>query len=265
MKLKLCFGFLLLIGLVGYGQVQTGKASFYADTFSGHLTASGEKFNPKKYTAAHRHLPFGTKVRVTNLANNKTVVVRINDRGPFIGNRIIDLSPAAAKKLEYIKKGVTDVALKIVDKDTPINGKLVQNNESKSPKKSQNKKEKESKKDRELTLKKDSAQTDTVEKDTSIVTETEFYSLTTKRTNPSGFGIQIGSFKEATNLLNLTNQLETTYKNQITVEVKNVEKVKIYSIIIGNFTSRKKAEKFKIKINKTYPDSFVIDFSKSKE
>lgn len=115
MRNLLSFVCLLFFVSVGYSQVQTGKASFYSKDFAGRLTASGEKFDPAEFTAAHRHLPFGTKVRVTNLANNKSVVVRVNDRGPFVANRMIDVSAAAAKALGFIEEGVTDVTLKVVD------------------------------------------------------------------------------------------------------------------------------------------------------
>lgn len=91
-----------------------GKASYYGREAHGKATASGEKFNMNAYTAAHRTLPFGTKVRVTNLANNKSVVVRINDRGPFVAGRIIDLSYAAAKKIKMLEAGVADVELVVV-------------------------------------------------------------------------------------------------------------------------------------------------------
>lgn len=88
---------------------QEGRASFYADRFQGRPTASGEPYDSASLTAAHRSLPFGTKVKVTNLRNNKSVVVTINDRGPHHPNRIIDLSKAAAKKLNFIDRGITRV------------------------------------------------------------------------------------------------------------------------------------------------------------
>jgi rare lipoprotein A len=91
--------------------LQTGKASFYAKKFEGKRTASGEKFSNKKMTAAHKTLPFGTKVKVTNLRNNKTVVVTINDRLPKRSKRIIDLSQAAAKELDFIRSGTTKVTI----------------------------------------------------------------------------------------------------------------------------------------------------------
>lgn len=89
-----------------------GKASFYANRLEGKKTANGEIYTATKMTAAHATLPFGTEVEVTNLSNGKTVRVRINDRGPFRNGRIIDLSRAAAEKLDMIKSGVTQVEIR---------------------------------------------------------------------------------------------------------------------------------------------------------
>jgi len=88
---------------------ESGGASWYGPGFHGRITASGERFNTNDLTAAHKTLPFGTRVRVTNTANGKSVVVRINDRGPFIQGRIIDLSRAAAERLDMLKSGTADV------------------------------------------------------------------------------------------------------------------------------------------------------------
>lgn len=95
---------------------QTGVASFYGERWNNRKTASGEIFNTEKLTAAHKTLPFGTKVKVTNLNNGKSVVVKINDRGPFIKGRVIDLSKAAFREIETIGKGVTKVNIEILDK-----------------------------------------------------------------------------------------------------------------------------------------------------
>lgn len=95
--------------------VQEGMASWYGKKFHGRKTASGERFNMYDLTAAHRTLPFGTRVKVTNLENNQSVVVRINDRGPFAEGRIIDLSYAAARKIGMIEKGVARVRIKVVN------------------------------------------------------------------------------------------------------------------------------------------------------
>ncbi len=91
-----------------------GSASWYAGKFQGRLTANGEVFDTNRLTAAHRTLPFGTLVRVTNPANNRSVVVRINDRGPFIEGRVIDLSRAAAESIGVVAAGVAEVDLEVV-------------------------------------------------------------------------------------------------------------------------------------------------------
>ena len=96
------------------GQTAHGKASYYADKFIGRTTANGETYDPDALTAAHRTLPFGTRVRVTRLSNGESVVVRINDRGPFIRGRIIDLSHAAAQELNMMREGVVPVELEVL-------------------------------------------------------------------------------------------------------------------------------------------------------
>ncbi|MBE9124925.1 MULTISPECIES: septal ring lytic transglycosylase RlpA family protein [unclassified Coleofasciculus] len=92
-----------------------GIASWYGPGFHGNPSASGERYNQNALTAAHRNLPFGTNVRVTNLNNGRSVVVRINDRGPFIGGRVIDLSAAAARMLGMIQTGTAPVRLEVLD------------------------------------------------------------------------------------------------------------------------------------------------------
>ncbi|CAN5279342.1 hypothetical protein BH11BAC6_BH11BAC6_06130 [soil metagenome] len=92
--------------------VESGQASYYANKFEGHKTASGATYKAGKLTAAHRTLPYGTKIKVTNLATGKTVKVKVNDRGPFVKDRIIDLSKKAAQKLGMINAGVAQVEIK---------------------------------------------------------------------------------------------------------------------------------------------------------
>ncbi len=99
------------------GSVEEGEASYYAHKYHGRTTANGETYDENKMTAAHKTLPFGTTVRVTNLANGKKVVVRINDRGPFVKGRIIDLSFKAAGELDYISRGVVKVRVEVLKVD----------------------------------------------------------------------------------------------------------------------------------------------------
>ena len=91
-----------------------GKASYYGKKFHGRQTANGEVFSMYALTAAHKSLPFGTRIKVTNLRNNKTVNVKINDRGPFVAGRILDLSYQAAKEIAMLDEGVADITIKII-------------------------------------------------------------------------------------------------------------------------------------------------------
>lgn len=232
----------LLFSAISFAQVQTGKASFYADKFEGRRTASGVKYYHNKPTAAHRHLPFGTKVRVTNLANNKTTVVEINDRGPFVSGRIIDLSKSSAEKLDYIGMGVTDVVIEVIgdgsddiaDVSTPAdNGETSSNYTSTNP-----------------------------DAPVANVEPLEFYELNINRIEPDWFGVQIGSFQELANLIRLADNLKASYQRDVTVQVKVVQDIKVYTLVVGKFNSREKAEKFRDEVSNRYPGSFIIDFSK---
>lgn len=97
-------------------QPHSGRASWYGPKFHGRRTANGEIFDSNALTAAHPSLPFGTKVRVTNLRNGRSVIVRINDRGPFVKGRIIDVSAAAAHILNMVNSGTASVQLEILDR-----------------------------------------------------------------------------------------------------------------------------------------------------
>jgi rare lipoprotein A len=117
---------LLLLAVFLFGPVSaqkntsTGLASYYADKFEGRKTSSGEIYRHSKLTAAHRTIPFGTKLKVTNVENGKSVIVKVNDRGPFVKGRIIDLSKSAAIKIDLVKKGVAKVRIEPVREKTTL-------------------------------------------------------------------------------------------------------------------------------------------------
>ncbi len=100
------------------GYVQKGTASYYADDFHGKKTANGEKFNMNVLTAAHPRIRFNTMLKVTNLENGKSVMVRVNDRGPYVGGRILDLSKAAAKQIDMIQNGTVSITAEVVSTET---------------------------------------------------------------------------------------------------------------------------------------------------
>ncbi len=113
---KLIFSLLLsLFSFFGWSQKETGTASFYHNKFEGRKTSSGEVFRQNSYTCAHKTLPFGTMLKVTNLSNDSTVVVKVNDRLPMRSKRVIDLSMVAAKQLNFVSKGLTKVELEKVN------------------------------------------------------------------------------------------------------------------------------------------------------
>jgi len=112
-----------LVGLIVLYQVagpyyETGIASWYGPGFHGNLTANGEVYDMVGVSAAHKTLPFGTIVRVVEIETGRSIVVRINDRGPFVEGRIIDLSKGAAEKLGIVEKGITEVGLRILRRPT---------------------------------------------------------------------------------------------------------------------------------------------------
>ena len=116
------FGLAILCGCASSHPMQTdpsraeiGIASYYAHKFHGRKTASGEVYNQEFLTAAHRKLPFGTQVRVTNLSNGKHVTLKINDRGPFVEGRIIDVSYRAARDLDFLKEGLVKVRVEVLE------------------------------------------------------------------------------------------------------------------------------------------------------
>ena len=209
-----------------FGQTQTGKASFYADKFEGRPTASGEKYKHSKLTAAHKTLPFGTKVLVTNTANNKTVEVVINDRGPYVDGRVIDLSKSAAATLDFINQGLAEVSISVIDAGDGKGSNQVKPISNVS------------------------------------VEEKEYYDFEISRLQPSGFGVQIGTYQELVNLMRLADNLKNSYKKKVTVQVKILNGVKFYSLIVGQFSTRNKADNFLTGLKKKFPDAFIVEYKR---
>ena len=217
---------LVSFSVLTMAQIQTGKASFYADKFEGSPTASGEKYRHGKLTAAHKSLPFGTKVKVTNVSNGQFVEVIINDRGPYVENRVIDLSKSAAEKLGFVNQGLADVKIEIVDAG-------------------------------------DGKTSDPVRPIENVtVEEKEFYDFEISRLKPNGYGVQIGTYQELVNLMRLSDNLKNSYKKKVTVQVKVINGIKYYGLILGQFSTRPKAEQFREKLRNKFPDAFIVEYRK---
>jgi len=243
--LSLLLQMLTISGFAQVGFTQEGMASFYLDKFEGRTTASGESYSFRKATCAHLTIPFGSQVRVTNLTNNISVVVRVNDRGPFVPDRIIDLSKSAADKLGFVNAGTAKVKIEVIESpiqpvnltstsvNLPANNKQSTNQTSVSSTKQAN--------------------------ELAVPSESELYELKVNLIQPKGFSIQIGSYKELVNMLRIANDLKNSLKKEVRVQVANVNGDKIYRLFVGNFSTRKDAEAFKVKAAKIYPDCFIVE------
>jgi rare lipoprotein A len=200
---------------------EKGQASYYGEDFHGKKTASGETYDMKDFTAAHRTLPFGTKVKVTNLKNNKTVIVRINDRGPFKPGRIIDLSKAAAEKIDLIKYGVVDV---IIETDP---GK----------------------------------EEPPVIPDDKTAMNKGYYDANLKKVSPKGYGVQVGAYKEKSNALKNLNEISKKYNKPVYMYVTSNLNFKKYKIYIGEVKEKKQIESLIQELKKSgFPDCFSIKY-----
>ncbi len=209
------------------GFFQVGTASYYADKFEGRTTANGEKYNGSKMTAAHRMLPFGTLVRVKNLKNNKTCEVKINDRGPFVEGRIIDLSRSAAEKLDFVQQGLAEVRIEVIkESSSAVPGQATHRKVYDHPQE----------------------------------VSREYHELHAKAVRPKGFGVQIGSYGEFANMVAVVEHLKKSYQKKVIVEVSVVNEKKVYKIIISGANNRSKAEDLRAALKKDFPECFVYEF-----
>ncbi len=217
----LFFNFLIVPALHCYSQehYQTGICSYYGKKFHGRKTANGETFDMYAMTAAHKGLPFNTLIKVTNLKNQRSVVVRINDRGPYVGKRILDLSYGAAREIGLGRSGIGRVTIETYDYTPPL---LV------------------------------SAEALTA------YTKDRYYSIHGSAIKlKSGYGIQIISFSRPENLLKHYTKLNKNGYKQIYTSVAFKGEERIYEIRLGKFKSKKSAEKYRKKFLSGYSGAVV--------
>jgi rare lipoprotein A len=208
---------------------QKGVASWYGREFQGKKTASGEKFNMNDYTAAHKTLPLGSVVLVKNLENGKTVKVRINDRGPFAKGRIIDLSHAAAKKLDMVSSGEAQVSIKV----------LSAGDESGIASASE-----------------DSADdTEAVEPEKPVKKKAKTKAVSyTEPSDNSGLALQTGAFYTKKNAEKMKSRLEEILPGK---DVQITHDGSMYKVKVAGITTRKEAEKYKKALSSEEIDSFI--------
>lgn len=264
-----------------------GKASYYDAYFNGRKTANGEIFSHKLLTAAHPSWPFNTKVRVTNLSNSKSIIVRINDRGPFVKGRQIDVSEQGARVLGFIKSGVVDVKMEIISWGKTTDPVIVASNSSKQ----KSKRLSEPQTNKEIS---GSPVISTI-LDSGIVAKKEAPKLGVKskiqnpkipklaplkeiKTKPqkelrssslicsnndslSGWCVQVGSYGSKMNAERTLNYcIESTQEWACIQEIYRNE-VLIYRVVCGKNMDSKKAAEIKQKLSKIYPDAFITNYS----
>jgi rare lipoprotein A len=260
----------------GYLPVEeVGKATFYANTLQGRKTASGEKYDKDALTCAHKSYPFGTRLKVTNLENNKSVIVRVNDRGPFIEGYIVDLSRRAAESVDMISRGVVKVKIERLSakEADAIEKEAIMKPEMRStpdktaadkkaePEAKSDKKEADTKAEKKETDKKADAAKTVTAKDFK---SSDLYRLDIKRPDKKGFGVQVATFGNSANVFKEVAKLQSAWSNKILVAIENgeTEETSTYKIIIGPAADRKAADKIKTTLaKKGYPKAFVVDLS----
>jgi rare lipoprotein A len=217
---------LILCLLYFYSSAQeVGMASFYHDYFAGKVTACGEKYDPNKLTAAHKSLPIGTLIKVTNLANDKSVIVRINDRGPYVRSRILDLSKAAAVQLGFIANGFAKVSYSVIDNT------VVQVRDTFS----------------------------------ASLPDERFYVVNVVDTcERMGYGVKLGSFDDPKLAFVVSKDLKNKYNATAFIQTVKLIKGSLYRIFVGNFSSQDEAEQLKSALKKTYPDCRVVSYDSFK-
>lgn len=259
---------LLQFPLWGQNQSLTGYCSFYADKFQGRHTTSGDRYDKNAYTAAHRTLPFNTILEITNLRNQKKVLVRVNDRGPHTKNRVLDVSKAAALQLDMIAYGVEKVSYRILDSvasaslmDTLKNKRYEKIGAEPLLKKEVKPKAKTTETTVVKTKKTSVAETTSITPEPTLKNR-EIYDDAMKPCKPTGYGVQVGYYKIKSNCTTAIVTYENTYRTQGYFWVEQFTKNTYYHLIMGNFTTKAEAEKLRQIIIKDIPGCFVMSWSK---
>ena len=228
---------------------QTGKCTYYANKFQGRHTSSGDHYDKNLYTAAHRKLPFNTFVKVTNTKNNKSVVVRINDRGPFSKSLIIDLSRVAATEIDIIAAGVAPCKIEVVANPTREDSLRSYSSQKQLP---ENNKKQVKPEKKEIPV-------ITANVDNDKFVTGKYYDNNLSEANPQGYGLQMGFYKNLNNCKAAMSKYSNLYKKTTYFHVEARSGVKHFKLIIGQFGSKKEALDFQKEVLKE-EQSFIVNF-----
>lgn len=244
-------------------QEEIGKAGYYADSLHGRKTASGEVYDKNGFTCAHKTLAFGTKIRVTRLDNQKSIVVKVNDRGPFVEGYVTDISRAAAEAIGLIRDGVTRVKIEVVE--TAAGQRTGANPES-SLAAITGKPDVASNGVRPAQYSSDpqpASQIKTsVEPPATVKLPSELYSMDVQRSRKEGFGVQVSTLYDAGNVIPMVKKLQQDWPKQVLVSVETDESYNksTYRVILGPFRDTKAAAvQQKAAAKKGYKGCFVVN------
>lgn len=267
-------------------QTEFGEASYYGTYFHGRPTASGEKYNQFALTAAHKTLPLGTVVKVTNAQNNKSVYVKVNDRGPYVKGRIIDLSTKAAELLGYRNKGTAYVKVEVVNKESQPSDLLEASLDIASANgikdydsiNTENASTVDDWKNIPISKKNNSENADAINDNSSnnssqpitdikeansngITNRKSYFIITRLDKEKSGFyGLQLGVFSDMNTVLAIIAELEAKYNQTLLVEQADINGKTVYKLLMGKFQNRAYADALKSVLADKYKDAFVLKY-----
>jgi rare lipoprotein A len=221
-------GFFFLLGLGMSAQVQSGKASYYADHFKGRRTASGEKYDPKLYTAAHRTHPFGTWIQVTNTKNGKSVLVKVNDRGPFVQGRVVDLSRAAAEEIGMIAAGTANVTVQLAD--SAMLASLLDTAQAVTP--------------------------------TPAPPPSAVLRVVSLTPSPTDWCVEAATFTQADSLLAVSARVERDLREVVLITHELSQGQLTYHLIVSQYPTQEEAERVRQKLLPQFPLARTVQFSK---
>lgn len=275
---------LTVSALLNFAQTEFGVASYYGDYFHGRPTASGEKYNQFALTAAHKTLPLGTILKVTNAQNNKSVYVKVNDRGPYVKGRIIDLSTKAAEILGYRNKGTCYVKIEIVKPNqTPKdllsasldiakeNG-IGTNDSLTKPDTVSSLNAYSAKKPFENTNTKTNSSSSPASmpqpaieikeaNQHGIKNKSAYFVITNLDKNKLGFyGLQLGVFSDPSVIFPMIADLESLYHENVAIQQTEVDGKIVYKLLVGKFQNRAYADALKLIVSQKYKDAFVVKY-----
>lgn len=235
------------------GDKKKGQSSYYANKFHGRKTANGERFNMYAYTCAHRKLPFDTYLKVTNLKNGKWIVVRVNDRGPFKSNRILDLSKAAAAKINMIEDGLANVEIEVLS----INGQGTKIKEGTSGDSGESITSKDVKKEKKKS-KKSSTSTSKTKKSSGSYGAPGTYSIWgTAKKIKNGYGVQLASYTDLSKAKEAGKLANKKGLPEIYIQAGYYKSKVMYRLIYGDFTETEAKKTVKKAKSKGYKGAFI--------